>query len=319
MLLAVPAVPAVAGDGDKDFDEIIVITGGADVRSAETVGDVFVVDGDVNIEGFVDGDVVAVAGDVTVSGDISGDLTAFAGLITVESGASVGGDVSYGDEDQKPEIARDADIGGDVSSEDLDEFSDAPWALIAGVAIWIAMTVSLLVLGLMLVAMMPRVAEALARTGRESLWESVGIGIAAWIALAVVGFFALFTLIGIPLGLILLSAVIPAAALGYLAASFALGRRVASSASPILAFLAGFGILRALALIPFLGGLVSALAATFGVGFLVVAAARAGAGRSAAGSAKPAARKAAAKKKPVAKKKAAAKRKAAAKKKPAAR
>ena len=314
--LAVPATPALAGDGD-DPDELVVITGGAEVRSSETVEDVFVVDGDVSVDGFVDGDVVAVAGDVNVTGDISGDLTAFAGQITVERGASVGGDVTYGDEE--PEIERGAEIGGDVTDEDLDDFSDAPWGLIASIALWIAMTASLLVLGLMLVAMTPRVAEATAAAGRSNLWESLGIGIAAWIGLPLLGALALITVIGIPMGVILLLATIPVFALGYIAASHALGRRVAGSASPVLAFLAGFGILRAIALIPFLGAAVSALAATWGVGMLIVAASRAGAGGRATAAAAPRARKPAAKpkKKPAAKKPAATKKRAAKKKPPA--
>jgi hypothetical protein len=202
-----------------------------------------------------------------------------------------------------------------VSDENFDDISAAPWGAIVSVALWIAMTLSLLVLGIMLVAMMPRVAEATAGPSRDSLWESIAIGIAFWIGIGLIGGFAIFTLVGIPLALILFSAVVPAAALGYLAASFALGRRVAGAASPILAFLAGFAILRALALIPILGGLVGLLAATFGVGFLIVAASRAGSRRrgnvaaasagsrttkkpAASGSSrkKPAAKKAAAKK-----------------------
>jgi cytoskeletal protein CcmA (bactofilin family) len=316
-MLALSAVAwapaAIAGDGD-DPEARVVITGGADIRDDETVGDLVVIDGDVDVDGTVDGDLVAVAGDVSVSGEVTGDLVTVAGRAKLARGALVGGDLSYGDE--RPIVAPGAEVEGDITNENLDDIGAAPWAVIGTVALWIAMTLSLLVLGVCLIAMVPRVAEATAAVSRESLWESVGIGIASWIALGVLGVFALFTLVGIPLGLILLSAVIPTAALGYLAASFALGRRVAGSASPILAFLAGFAILRALALIPFLGALVSLLAATVGIGLLVVAASRAGAtGRrtTAASAAKP---KPAAKKKAPAKKAAAKKRAA---KKPAAR
>lgn len=319
-LLAVPA-PALAGEGSDEPDALVVITGGAEVGPAETVGDVFVVDGDVVIDGDVEGDVVAIAGDLLLSGHVTGDVTTIAGRARLTRDAQVDGDLSYGDE--RPLIAPGAQVDGDVTDEDFDDISIAPWAVVTTIALWIAMTLSLLVLGVMLIAMLPRVAEATATASRESLWESIAIGISVWIALGVLGFFALFTLVGIPFGLILLSAVIPAAALGYVAASFALGRRVAGSASPLLAFLAGFGILRGLALIPFLGALVSLLAATFGIGFLIVAAGRAGAARrqDAAAPRKPAAQKAAAKrpvaKKTAAKKKPAGKKRAAAKKPPA--
>lgn len=320
-LLALPAAPAVAGGGSDDGpDDRVIITGGAEVPGGETVGDLFVVDGDVTVDGDVEGDLVAVAGDLRLSGEVTGDVLTIAGRATLTRGAEVGGDLTFGDE--KPLIADGATVDGEISDEDFDDISFAPWAVITTIALWIAITLSLLVLGVTLVAILPRVAEAAAGASRESMWESIAIGIGTWVALGFIGFFALFTLVGIPLGLILLSAAIPAAALGYIAASFALGRRVTGSASPVLAFLAGFGILRALALIPFLGALISLLAATVGVGLLIVAASRAGAGRRDAGGARPAKPRATAKpaaKKSAAKRKPAAKKKAAAKKKPPAR
>jgi hypothetical protein len=327
LLACVLALPAGAAAKDDGPDDLVVITGGATVEAGETVGDVFVVDGDVTVDGNVEGSLVAVAGDIRLSGTVEDDLVTVAGRAVLSQDASVGGDLSYGDE--KP-IAPPGTVDGEITNENLDDISAGPWAVITTVALWIAMTLSLLVLGLCLVAIMPRVAEAAAAASRTSLWESIAIGIGTWVALVFIGFFALFTLVGIPFGLILLSAAIPAAALGYIAASFALGRRVTGSASPILAFLAGFGILRALALIPFLGALVSLIAATVGIGLLVVAASRAGAGRRGDGvaarapkraaAAAPAAKKPAAKsaaRKPAAKKRAAKKR--AAKKSPARR
>jgi hypothetical protein len=326
LLLAAAAVvvfaTAVAPAAAKGADDKVIITGDSAVPAGETVGDLIVVDGDVNVAGNVDGNLVAIAGDVNLSGTVDGDVVTVAGRARLGRSATVTGDLSYGDE--KPLIAPGAEVRGDVSDENFDDISAAPWGAIVSVALWIAMTLSLLVLGIMLVAMTPRVAEATAGVSRDSLWESIAIGIAFWIGIGLIGGFALFTLVGIPLALILFSAVVPAAALGYVAASFALGRRVAGSASPILAFLAGFAILRALALIPILGGLVGLLAATFGVGFLIVAASRAGSRRrgnvaaaSAGGRAtkKPAAATGSSRKKPAAKK-AAAKKSAA--KRPAA-
>ena len=326
-LLALSAAVWAPGAAAKDDgpDDRVVVTGGAEVREGETVGDLIVVDGDVTVDGDVEGDLVAIAGDVVLSGRVTGDVFTAAGRAKLLRGAHVDGDLSYGDE--KPLISQGAEVDGEITDEDFDDVSFAPWAVITTIALWVAITLSLLVLGVSLVAVMPRVAEASAAASRDSMWESIAIGIGTWVALLVVGFFALFTLVGIPFGLVLLSAVIPAAALGYLAASYALGRRVAGSASPILAFLAGFAILRALALIPFVGALVSLLATTVGIGFLIVAASRAGAGRRGgpargaaaprtATAAAPAAKKPAAKK-PAAKKKAAAKKKPAAKKRPA--
>ena len=85
----------------------------------------------------------------------------------------------------------------------------------------------------------------------------------------------LVIVIAIPLGLFLLLAFALLYTVGYVAAAHALGRRlVAPPKSRFVAFLAGWAILRALALIPVIGGLVWMLAAIFGLGVLWVAARR---------------------------------------------
>ena len=95
------------------------------------------------------------------------------------------------------------------------------------------------------------------------------------IGLPIVAVIAMVTLVGFPLGLGLLLALGLIYAIGYVAGAWVLGRRVASGASPILAFLAGWGILRVIALIPFLGGLASLVATVIGLGAIVVAGRRA--------------------------------------------
>jgi hypothetical protein len=93
--------------------------------------------------------------------------------------------------------------------------------------------------------------------------------------------------VGIPLGLGVLAALGLIYALGYSATAWILGRRVVHEpTSWVLAFLAGWGILRVVALVPILGGLVWFAAVVFGLGALVVAVWR---GRSAARAAPAAA------------------------------
>jgi len=78
--------------------------------------------------------------------------------------------------------------------------------------------------------------------------------------------------VAIPLGLFLLLALALLYTIGYVAGAHVLGRRlVAWPRSRFVAFLAGWGILRLLALIPVIGGLVWIVAAIFGLGVLWVA------------------------------------------------
>src|SRR2546421_372105 len=82
----------------------------------------------------------------------------------------------------------------------------------------------------------------------------------------------LVTLVGIPLGLGVLLALLPLGALCYVVSAYVLGRRlVKPPTGRIPAFLAGWGILRGAALVPFLGALTWFAATVFGLGVLVVA------------------------------------------------
>ena len=65
-------------------------------------------DGPVTIDGPVDGDVAVVNGDTEISGEVTGDVTVLAKRAVIDSGARIGGDLRYGDEE--PEIASGAQI-----------------------------------------------------------------------------------------------------------------------------------------------------------------------------------------------------------------
>jgi hypothetical protein len=98
------------------------------------------------------------------------------------------------------------------------------------------------------------------------------------------------TVVGIPLAGLLLLAVLPLYALGYVTSAWILGRRVLSGPrGRFVPLLVGLLILRVIALIPFLGGLTGVCATAFGLGALGLAAWRAGGeGRSGPPRAEPA-------------------------------
>jgi hypothetical protein len=94
-----------------------------------------------------------------------------------------------------------------------------------------------------------------------------------------VGVAVLVTVVGIPLGIGMLAALTALTPLGYVTASLLLGRTMVkgtSTGARIGAFFAGFGILRAAALIPGIGFIVWFFACLYGVGALTIAAWRGG-------------------------------------------
>jgi hypothetical protein len=271
-LLAV--APAQAASPPKDR---VVATGVIDVRPGQTVSSAWIADGPVTMRGRVTGDVVAAHGRVFINGPVGGDVIALqSNAVTFGPRARVQGDLTY--RGRTPARAS-AVVAGDVNKVNVDNVAE-PLGFIAAAALWLAATISTLILGLLLLWIAPRAAEVAYDTAEIAVGKAIGWGIGLFIGIPVLAVIALITLVGIPFGLGLLLALLPIYAIGYVTSGWLLGRRlVKGPGRAVLAFLAGWGILRAAAIIPVLGGLVWLAATVFGLGVLAVAAWRARAPR----------------------------------------
>ncbi len=256
-----PAATASA-DATTDGDDRIVLVGSVLVDRDETAGNVVVVDGDVTVRGTVEGDVIVVDGDVTIRGTVEGDVVTVAGLATLGRAGRVGGDLVYADEE--PVQTPGSRVGGDVEKFDV---GDA--GLLAAIAWFVGITVSMFLLGLILLLLAPKAADAVARTAKSKALVSAGVGLLAFFLIPIIAIAAFFTVVGIPLAVVLLFLVVPLYAISYVTAAFVVGRLVLKKAARILAFLAGLVILGLLTLIPFAGGLIAFLAVVFGLGVLL--------------------------------------------------
>ena len=262
----VVAAPAGAVGPRGHEGAIFVVSGDVVVHRGETADSVFVVDGDVRVAGRVKGDVSVLSGDALVSGTIEGELFTASGLARLLPSAEVTGDVRYGDE--HPDVARSARVRGDVEKQSWPDLGDAA-AWIAGFFLWLAISISAAALGALLLLSVPRAADAIEARSRERAGPLIAIGITALIALPLGAGIAAITLVGLPLALVTLLALLPAGIVAYLASAWVLGRRIVKAPrNRYLAFLAGLAILRALALIPILGLLVGLAAAVFGLGLI---------------------------------------------------
>lgn len=264
--LALPAAATAARTSDHEEDAIVVVSGDVTIPRGETVDGVFIASGDLHLAGRVDGDVVVFSGDATVSGRIDGDLVTFGGQARLLPRAYVSGDVAYGDE--RPIVAGSAIVRGDVTEEGWDDSIDL-LPFLGIFALWLGTTVSMAILGLLLLLIAPRAADALSARSRERVGPVIAIGIAIGICLPLAAAIALVTLVGIPLAFVIGLSLLPLAAVAYVAAAYALGRRVvAEPHSRFWAFLAGLAILRVAAIVPVLGFLVGLAAVVFGLGLI---------------------------------------------------
>lgn len=275
------ASPAVAQGQDEAADNLIVVTGRAEVREGETVDVVAIADGPVVVEGTVRNTVVALNGDVTIAGTAEEDVVALRGRVTVTGSGRVMGDVIAR---QRPVIEEGGTFDGS-----WERWNPAAWArgatIVGRLVFWLAVTVSTLLLGLALVLLAPRAAAAVHAAGRGNVGATIGWGVALALGLPILALVLVATLVGIPLGLALLLALALLYSVGYVAGAWIVGRSIVSSGRQVPAFLAGWGILRVLALIPVVGGLVWFAAVVVGLGAIAVATHRA---RSRPGATAPA-------------------------------
>jgi cytoskeletal protein CcmA (bactofilin family) len=200
LALALLAAPACAAslDGEADDDAVVVINGDVTVKPGETAKGVFIVDGNARIAGRVDGDVVLVAGDALVAGRVDGDVVTIAGEARLLPTARVDGDLIYGDE--RPRVAPAATVTGQIEKEDWrDSLGLLPF--VGAFVFWLVIGISAAVLGILLLLIAPRAADATAAQAQSRFWTAVGIGAGILIALPIVALVAAITLVGLPLAI----------------------------------------------------------------------------------------------------------------------
>jgi hypothetical protein len=261
------AAPAWAQDG-RSPEAFVVLSGRADVPVGRQVGDLVVLHGSSTVDGTVDGSLTAFDAPVTISGRVNGDVVVFNGRVELRSGANVSGDVVS---QQAPVLASGATIGG-TSSRLQTRTNWEGFGWVGRLGWWLAVSVSTLVVGLVLVWLAGRGASRILEAGRTRIGPSIGLGLVVFFGLPLLAVIALVTVVGIPLGVGLLAALLLIYALGYGAGAWVLGRSIVrGSTSWVVAFLAGWAILRVVALVPILGGLVWFAAVVVGLGALALA------------------------------------------------
>jgi hypothetical protein len=286
--VAVIASPAFAQQGGMtSSDRRVSVSGDVEVARGEVVsGPVAAIDGSVFIRGAVtdyvvvgDGDlvvsgrvtrsVVVVHGDALISGRVRGDVVALTGRVTVTRAGNVGGDVVSR---RDPKISP-GTVDGEVRSVDLR-------GIFTGVIIgflaylWLAVTLSMAILGFAFVGLLPRAADTAVAAGKR-VAASFGWGALVGVAGPLIAVLVVATVLGLPLGFTMLSALNVLAPVGYVTAALIFGRwfvKGRSNRARIGAFFAGFGILRLIALIPGLGLIVWFVVCIYGIGAVSMAA-----------------------------------------------
>jgi cytoskeletal protein CcmA (bactofilin family) len=250
-------------------EDQIVFAGTVTVPRGQRVDEVVVFSGRATVHGVVDGDVVVLEGPVTVTGQVNGSVIAADGVVRLAESARVGGDVFSSEEI----LARPgAKVGGDARSGVRFSF-EGPLVALGKLLGPVAISVSVLLTGLVLLLLAPRGADAVARTLTDAPLASLGWGILLAINIPLAAVALLISVLGLPLGL----AVLLSSGLWWLVgltwAAWCAGRGlVRASRGRVTAFLAGWAILAAVGLVPILNLAVWTLAPIVGLGAMLVTA-----------------------------------------------
>jgi cytoskeletal protein CcmA (bactofilin family) len=258
--------PSPGADLPANLQDQIVLAGRVVVAQGQTVGEIVVFTGRVQVAGVVQGDVVVVDGPVLISGQVSGSVISFDGSVHLAGTAQVAGDV----------IAREevlatagAQVGGEIRAHAPFTFK-TPARALGRFASWLAVSVSTLLLGLLLLWLVPRGADRVLRAALEAPWISAAWGLAMSLLLPAVGALFVLSLIALPLGLVLMLALALLLFVAYTWSLWVLGSAIVHERGRVLTFLAGWAIARAVGLIPVVSGVTFGLAAMFGVGAMTV-------------------------------------------------
>jgi hypothetical protein len=266
------AVPTLAlgqtEPGTAEPRDQIVLSGDVQVRRGQEVGEVVVLHGTATVAGVVRGDVVVLDGRIDVTGQVSGAVVSVGGSVALGPSSHVRGDVLAHD---RVTAAPGARVDGDVREGVTFTFR-APIEALGPFAPWLAVWFSVLALGLLLLLVGPRAADAVSSAAHGSPWASLGWGFAAFVALPLAGVIGVFSLVWLPLGLGLLLSLFLLYSVGLAWSALALGRVLwHEPRSRMLAFIIGWAILAAVAAIPFVGGIVWVAGAVFGLGSCTMA------------------------------------------------
>jgi hypothetical protein len=284
-LVLIMTATVFASESKIEFGNNVVVP--ADVTLDEAVA----IGGSVRVEGTVTGSVLTVGGDVYVSGQVNNDVAAVGGRVVLVPGARVEGDVvAIGGSIQRGENVY---VGGKTTSVGFPGagvFHQIPrlpvrlnnWQLFAlpfGPGLWFFGRqfigfLSSLALGTIILLFWPRNVENMVSMLQGNWSRLVVVGLLGYLVALPLIIMVAITIIGIPLALLLVLALVAARFLAYTTVSVFVGRHLLErllpqQVSPIAELLAGLLLLLSVRFIPLVGWLVGLSVAVIGLGVVL--------------------------------------------------
>jgi len=273
--IAAPVVLAAQPDLPHTGRVLMAFGGDLTVPTGELADAVVIVGGDVSIGGQVNA-VVIVDGTATLRDAQVESILVVSGSLLLEGETIVLGDIrsiesSVGQDET-------AVLHGTVKGIDAELFMIGAMLVPALLLFALGLALATIVAGVILAGLAARQVRAAERLIVDEPGWALIVGLLVAIVAPILAVIAIITVVGAPLGISVLIAVLPAAAfVGYLVAAIFIGERLLEGrrpadpvARPYRAAIVGIVILQVVGLVPGLGALVTGVASLFGLGAIVL-------------------------------------------------
>lgn len=245
------------------------------IKGSNIERDLYVAGGQINLESNVGRNAYIAGSEVVIDSTINGDLEVDGSNITINSNARIIGTLKY-NEDANITISKDASIANTETYVNKSIDIDTPKVsfgtmIISKITSGLFSLFNLLVVGLLLVLLFPRVFKKIKEIENAKILSSLAWGLLVVIVVPIVSLLVMITVVGLSTGIITL---ILYGVLMYLSTIFAsykltaalLGNKIKNDYLLLLIGLAAVFIIK---LIPFLGGLCSFMLVCLGIGLVL--------------------------------------------------
>ena len=248
-------------------DDLISFTGETKISDTGGIGGDFTsASGQLNLLGDVGGNITGSGGEVTLGGTVGGNVDMTTGQLVVLPGAYITGNLKY----RSPESA-DVPPGTvgketDFIQEKYDDEKKDSFSIIS----WFVGYLALVLIGLLGMAIWPEYIQTIASKTSEAPGKAFLTGLGIFIASFVLVFLLFVTLIGIPLGMILLALIFAALYIARIFTALWLGKylfmKMGKESKPWIQLVIGIFVLLLVGEIPIIGALVYVAATCIPVG-----------------------------------------------------
>jgi len=277
LLLTAFAAPVVmAADEDLPNTGRVLMAFGGDISvpAGEQADVVFVANGDADIAGTVN-TLTVIEGNATVHGATVESIVIISGTVALEEGTTVLGNVRS--IESTVTQAEGVEIAGDIKGIDAELIALGAFLGPAMLLFAIGMFMAALVAGLLLAAVGARQVRAAERVIADEPLKVFGVGLLGAFAIPILAIVAIVTIVGAPLGIGILLGLLPLLAfVGFLVAGIFVGeellgtRKEPAVARPYKGAVLGIVVLQVIGLVPFIGGLATAVASIVGLGAILL-------------------------------------------------